>query len=195
MAKVVTIYHSQWGHTKHQAEGVRMGVGEVPGVEAELMSVEDATARMDELDSAAGIIFGCPTYMGSMSAGMKAFVEASSKKWFVGAWKNKVAGAFTNSRSLHGDKMNTLIGLFVNAMQHGMIYVSLGMFPGENDKARWGTQEGPGPESLNRVGSFIGPMAASFDLHPPEAPAKGDLETARIYGKRVAEIALKMAKA
>ena len=33
------------------------------------------------------------------------------------------AGAFTNSSSFSGDKLNTLVGLLINAMQHGMIYV------------------------------------------------------------------------
>lgn len=36
-------------------------------------------------------------------------------------------GAFTNSMSFSGDRLNTLVGLFINAMQHGMIYVGLGM--------------------------------------------------------------------
>jgi NAD(P)H dehydrogenase (quinone) len=47
--------------------------------------------------------------------------------------------------------------------------------------------EGPGPEAHNRVGSFVGPMAASFQVDPPAAPPKGDIETAEAYGRRVAE--------
>lgn len=41
---------------------------------------QEATDRMDELDGAEAIILGCPTYMGNMSAGMKAFREAAVKK-------------------------------------------------------------------------------------------------------------------
>lgn len=52
------------------------------------------------------------------------------------------------------------------------------------------SKAGPGPSAHNRVGSFIGPMAASFQVNPPEAPCQGDLETAEIYGRRVAEITL-----
>jgi NAD(P)H dehydrogenase (quinone) len=37
-------------------------------------------------------------------------------------------------------------------------------------------------------------MAASFQVNPPDAPSKGDIETAELYGKRVAEIALQLAK-
>jgi hypothetical protein len=44
---------------------------------------------------------------------------------------------------------------------------------------------GPGPNAHNRVGSFIGPMAASFRVNPPDGPCKGDLETAEIYSDEV----------
>ena len=58
------------------------------------------------LASADGIAFGCPTYMGSVSAKMKAFMEHSSGAWYGAAWKNKVAAGFTNSASWSGDKLN-----------------------------------------------------------------------------------------
>lgn len=192
--KVAVVYHSLYGHTKLQAEAVLRGAQGVPGVSALLYTAEEATARMDELDGADAIIFGCPTYMGSMSAGMKAFVEAAAKKWFTLAWKDKVAGAFTNSSSFSGDKFNTLMGLVVNAMQHGMIYVGLGMMPSANKPGDMNRIDGPGPDAHNRVGSFIGPMSASFQVKPPEAPSKGDIETAELYGRRVAEITAQFAK-
>ncbi|MGA2177492.1 MAG: flavodoxin family protein [Verrucomicrobiota bacterium] len=190
MAKIAIVYHSKYGHTKLQAEAVFRGAQSVPSVTAQLYTAEEAAARLDELDSADGIIFGCPTYMGSMSAGMKTFIEAAAKKWFTLAWKNKVAGAFTNSSSFSGDKLNTLFGLVINAMQHGMIYVGLGMMPSANKPEEMNTVAGPGPEAHNRVGSFVGPMSASFQVNPPGAPPKGDIETAEAYGHRVAEITL-----
>ncbi len=69
----------------------------MPSIQAQLYSVEEAAERLDELDAADAIIFGCPTYMGSMSAGMKTFIEIAAKKWFTLAWKDKIAGAFTKS--------------------------------------------------------------------------------------------------
>ncbi len=194
MAKVFTIYHSGYGHTKLQAEAVNSGAAGVAGVEATLLTTDEAITRMDELDSADGMLFGCPTYMGSMSAEMKKFVEAAAKKWFTLAWKDKVAGAFTNSSSFSGDKLNTLVGLMINAMQHGMIYVGTGMMPAENEPQGMKTPAGPSADAINRVGSFSGAMSSSFQLNPGEAPLPGDLETARRYGKRVAEIAVRLAK-
>ena len=92
-----------------------------------------------------------------------------------------------------GDKLNTLVGLVINAMQHGMIYVGLGMLPSANQPEGMQSTAGPGPDALNRVGSFMGPMSASFQIHPPDAPLPGDLETARLYGARVAEVTVQLA--
>lgn len=188
MTQIAVIYHSTYGHTKLQAEAVLRGAQSVESVTASLYTAEQATAQMNELDGFDAMIFGCPTYMGSMSAGMKAFVEAAAKKWFTLAWKDKIAGAFTNSSSFSGDKLNTLHGLVTNAMQHGMIFVGLAMMPSANRPQDMNAVSGPGPEAHNRVGSSIGPMAASFQIKPPDAPPKGDIETAEMYGRRVAEI-------
>ncbi len=194
MSKIAIIYHSTYGHTKLQAEAVFRGAESVPSINARLYTAEDAAVRLDELDAADAIIFGCPTYMGSMSAGMKAFIEAAAKKWYTLAWKDKIAGAFTNSSSFSGDKLNTLVGLVINAMQHGMIFVGLGMMPSANKPEGMNQIAGPGPDAHNRVGSWIGPMAASFQVNQPGAPGKGDLETADIYGRRVAEITLQFVR-
>jgi len=191
---IAIIYHSTYGHTKLQAEAVMRGAQGVPAIIAKLYTAAEATARLDELDVAEAIILGCPTYMGSISAGMKVFIEAAAKKWFTLAWKNKVAGAFTNSSSFSGDKLNTLVGLVINAMQHGMIFVGLGMMPSANSPEGMTQISGPGADALNRVGSFIGPMAGSFQVNTPGAPSKGDLETAELYGRRVAEVTLQFAR-
>jgi NAD(P)H dehydrogenase (quinone) len=82
--------------------------------------------------------------------------------------------------------------LVINAMQHGMIYVGLGMMPAASDRDSMNSVTGPGPEVLNRVGSFTGPMAASFQVQPGDAPPAGDIATAEAYGVRVALITLKL---
>ena len=190
MGRIAVVYHSGFGHTALQAQAVHRGAASVADIQAKLMTTEEAIAGLDELDAADAIIFGCPTYMGSMSAEMKKFIEVAAKKWFTQAWKDKIAGAFTNSSSFSGDKLNTLVGLVINAMQHGMIFVGLGMLPAASAPESMNTTAGPGPEVHNRVGSFIGPMSASFHVKPPEAPVKGDIETAEAYGRRVAHVTL-----
>jgi NAD(P)H dehydrogenase (quinone) len=195
MASVYIVYHSGYGHTKLQAEAVYRGAASVPETRAEIRPTVEAAANLDELDQADAIIFGCPTYMGNMSAEMKKFVEAAARKWFTLARKDKIAGAFTNSSSFSGDKLNTLIGLVINAMQHGMIYVGTGMLPSANRPEDMQQITGPSPEALNRVGSFTGPMSASFQVTPPHAPVPGDIQTAEAYGKRIAEITQRWVKA
>ena len=192
MAIVAIVYHSGYGHTKLQAEAVHRGAGGVAGVEARLYTSEEAISKLDELDQADGIILGCPTYMGNISAEMKRFIEVAAKKWFTQSWKDKVAGAFTNSSSFSGDKLNTLIGLVINAMQHGMIYVGTGLLPAVSHPESLSSSQGPGPEVQNRVGSFVGPMSASFQVEPPAAPPPGDIATAEAYGERVAGITLRL---
>ncbi|MDX1920793.1 MAG: flavodoxin family protein, partial [Candidatus Caenarcaniphilales bacterium] len=197
-AKVTIVYHSKYGHTKLQAEAVHRGIEKIAAgieeIEAELITTAEAIENLDKLDSSDAIIFGCPTYMGNISAGMKEFIEVAAKKWFTQSWKDKIAGAFTNSSSFSGDKLNTLNGLMINAMQHGMIYVGTGMLPAASDPNSMNTLNGPGPEVQNRVGSSVGPMAASFQVKPPDAPPKGDIETAELYGKRVAELTLQFVR-
>ena len=188
MTRVAIVYHSGFGHTKLQAEAVHRGAASVDGIEAQLLTTDEASADIDQLDTADAIIFGSPTYMGSMSAEMKKFLEASAAKWFTQAWKDKVAGAFTNSSSFSGDKLNTLIGMMITAMQQQMIYVSLGMMPAASDPDAMNHIQGPGPEVTNRIGSYMGPMAASFQVNPGDAPSTGDLATAEAYGQRVATI-------
>jgi NAD(P)H dehydrogenase (quinone) len=192
MAIVAVVYHSGFGHTKLQAEAVHRGAASVKGTEAKLYTTDEATNKLDELDQADAIIFGSPTYMGNMSAEMKKFIEVAAKKWFTQSWKDKVAGAFTNSSSFSGDKLNTLIGLVINAMQHGMIYVGTGMLPAASHPESMTSVQGPGPEVQNWVGSFVGPMSASFQAQPPDAPPPGGIATAESYGARVAQITLRL---
>ena len=194
MGKLVVVYHSTYGHTKLQAEAVLRGASRVEGVDAQIMTAAEAIEKIDDLDEAEAIVFGTATYMGNIAAEMKKFMEASVKKWFAAAWKNKIAGGFTNSSSFSGDKLNTLQGLFVFAMQHGMIWIGTGMFPSANNMDAMNRVEGPGPEEHNRVGSFVGPMSASFQVDPPDAPPKGDIETAEKYGERVAEAMVQFGK-
>jgi NAD(P)H dehydrogenase (quinone) len=133
--------------------------------------------------------------MGNISADMKKFIEIAAKKWFTLSWKDKIAGGFTNSSSFSGDKLNTLLGLVINAMQHGMIYVGTAMLPSANRPEDLQQTSGPSSEALNRVGSFTGPMSASFQIAAPAAPFPGDIQTAELYGKRVAEITARWVKA
>ena len=188
MAKVAVVYHSGYGHTARLAQAVFEGAKGVAGVEAQIISVADMNdAFWAELAAADAIVFGAPTYMGSLSGDFKKFMDATSKPWFTLAWKDKIAGGFTNSGSQSGDKLNSLVQLMILAGQHGMIWVGLGMMPGNNNSKG-------SPDDLNRLGSFVGPTSQSNIDQGPEAMRESDLETGRLYGKRIAEVTLRFRK-
>ena len=190
MTKVVIIYHSGYGHTKKQAEAVHAGAA-AADASSELIAIDAegniSDAAWTSLEAADAIIFGSPTYMGTVSWQFKKFADASSKPWFSQRWKDKVAGAFTNSATMNGDKLSTLQYLFTFAMQHSMIWVGTGMMPSNTKAAQ--------RNDINYVGAFAGAMAQSpSDSSPEEGPPPGDLETARLFGMRVAQTAAKLHK-
>jgi NAD(P)H dehydrogenase (quinone) len=182
--RVAIVYHSGYGHTRRQAEAVCEGVGQVPGTEALLLSIEEAQRRWRDLAAAEAIIFGAPTYVGSVSAAFKGFQEASSHLVMTQGlkWKDKIAAGFTNSGSRSGDKLATLIQLALFAAQHGMHWVNLAL-PPANHSSTGSEQE------LNRLGFWLGAGAQSnVDQGPDLAPPEADLATARHLGQRVAEV-------
>lgn len=93
-------------------------------------------------------------------------------------------GGFTNSASLSGDKQVTLIALQTLASQHGGVWVSLGMLP-SNSKAATRSD-------VNNLGGSVGLLVQSpSDASVAEIP-QGDLDTAKLYGKRVADITARL---
>ena len=182
MSKVVVVYHSGYGHTQRVAQRVAEGAGgELLAIDAEGNLPE---AGWEKLNAADAIIFGTPTYMGGPSWQFKKFADASSKAWFTRSWQDKVFGAFTNSASFNGDKGATLISLQTLASQHGGIWVSLGMLP-SNSKAATRAD-------INNMGGSVGLLVQSPSDASVEEIPQGDLDTARRYGQRVAEVALRL---
>lgn len=187
MASVAIVYHSGYGHTKAIAEAVQKGAAGVAGTDVHLISVADADAHWGTLEKADAIIFGAPTYMGSASAPMKAFMDASSKVWFKMGWKDKIGAAFTVSASQSGDKLSTLQQLVTFGMQHGMVWVGTAMMPGNNNS------KGSNAD-LNRLGSTTGLMSQANADQGVEGIAASDFATAEQFGARVANTAARWVK-
>jgi NAD(P)H dehydrogenase (quinone) len=182
MTNVAVVFHSGFGHTKAIAEAVAKGAGQVAGVTVNLVPVDQAEAREAELDAADAIVFGSPTYMGGVSADFAKFKDWTSKRWMSRAWQNKLAAGFTVSASWGGDKQNTLYQLFTLAQQHGMVWVGLGLAPG-NNHSKGSTDD------LNRTGASIGLMAQAHGDQGIEGIGASEFRTAEQLGKRVAEAA------
>jgi multimeric flavodoxin WrbA len=188
MAHVGIVYYSGYGHTAKQAEAVRKGAAAVAGAEVTVFAIgKDGNLPDGAWEALAGIdavIYGSPTYMGGPAWQFKKFADDSSKPWFTSAWKDKIAAGFTNSASLNGDKFSTVTYFWTLSQQHGQIWIGTGLMPA-NKKEH-------GPADVNWTAGFGGALAVSpADASPDEAPRAGDLETARLLGKRVAEYAVK----
>ena len=179
MTNIVVVFHSGYGHTQRVAQAVAEGAG------AQLLAI-DADGNLpaggwEMLAAADAIIFGTPTYMGGASWQFKKFADASSKVWFTQGWKNKLFAGFTNSASMTGDKGMTMASLWTLAMQHSGLWISQGLMPANTKAAS--------RDAVNYVGSYGGLMTQSpSDASPAEMP-KGDLDTARAFGERIAEVA------
>ena len=191
MVNIVIVFHSGYGHTRKQAEAVHAGAASVAGGQVESLAI-DAEGNLpeggwDKLAAADAIVFGAPTYMGGPSWQFKKFADASSKPWFGQAGKDKVAGGFTNSATINGDKYSTISYMFTLAMQQSMVWVGTGLMPA-NLKAST-------RNDVNWLGGFGGALAQSpADVGPDEGPLPGDLETARLFGIRIAQTALRLKK-
>ena len=171
MTKMVVVFHSAYGHTQRMAQFV------AEGAQASLVEINE-DGLVDEagwamLDQAQGIIFGSPTYMGVVSWQFKRFVDTSSKQWYSRGWQDKIAGGFTISANLSGDKLSTLQYFITLAMQHGMIWVG---------------QSSHSEENVNRLGSYSGVMAQVGSAQSASEINQGDLETAKAYGQRLLKL-------
>lgn len=187
MSKIAIVYHSGYGHTAKVAEHVARGARSLSGADVTLIKADDLQVAgegpWDRLAAADTIIFGSPTYMGSVSAVMAKFLEASSKVWFSDGWKDKLAAGFTNSGSLAGDKNETLQRFATIAAQHGMIWISAGM------KSGYGASASDYATAQNRAGHYLGLATQSLtDLPAEQTPDTADLQTAEAFGRRVAEV-------
>lgn len=178
MADIVVVFHSGYGHTQRVAQAVAEGAG------AHLLAIDAdgllPTGGWELLAAADAIVMGSPTYMGGASWQFKKFADASSKVWYTQGWKNKFFAGFTNSGAMNGDKESTIGYLWRLAMQHGGLWISLGIQPSNDKAAR--------RDSINYVGGYGGLLTTSpIDASPGEM-SKGDLETAYAFGERIAGV-------
>ncbi len=192
MTTVSIVYHSGYGHTEKVAEAVGAGVKDA-GATLHMIKVgadgKIADAEWELLNASDAIIFGAPTYMGSVSGPFKMFMDSTSRVWMSREWKDKLAGGFSNSLSMSGDKLTTLFQMAILASQQGMIWVSQAELntstsePGKSGDAA----------SINRIGSYLGLMTQADNVAPQDSPNSGDLKTAEMFGKRMVTAAKRWA--
>ena len=195
MSELLVLYYSQAGSTEALARQVCRGVDAVDGVASRLRTVPPvssvAEASQDEvpqdgppyvttqdLSECIGLIMGSPTRFGNMDASLKYFIDSTVAEWISAAAVGKPFGLFTSTSSLHGGQESTLLSMALPLIHHGMIYVGIPW----TEPALSATTTGGTPYGASHVS-----WSREHELSDDE------MSLARALGKRVAEIAQKLA--
>ncbi|EGL19129.1 MULTISPECIES: NAD(P)H-dependent oxidoreductase [Paenibacillus] len=177
--KIYVVYDSESGHTEALARSIAEGAAAHPEAEVLLHHVNEA--RISDLEDVDAIIWGCPGHFGTISSGLKSWIDKLGYMWAKGELIGKVGAAFCTTATVHGGIEMTLWNLITPMLHNGMIIVGLPSNVPEN--VLYGSYYGVG---------ITCPVEASKDA-PPNLPTESDLALGRALGKRVADIAQKLA--
>jgi len=195
MNEILVLYYSRNGSVAQLARLVARGVEEVDGMRARLRSVPPVApmtetaappepdegapyATRADLRECAGLALGSPTRFGNMAAPLKHFLDTTSAEWASGSLVGKPAGVFTSTSTMHGGQETTLLSMMLPLLHHGMLIVGI-----------------PYTEAaLNRTRGGGSPYGASHVAGVSDQHAVSDDERAlaRVLGRRVAEVALRL---
>ena len=199
MSKVLVLYYSSYGHMEQMADAVAEGARSA-GAQVDIRRVPETAPA--EVAAAAGfkadishpviesvsaladydaIIIGSPTRFGRMSSQMASFLDQAGGLWFTGALNGKVGGAFTSTASQHGGQETTLFSILTNLLHFGMTIVGLD----------YGFQGQSGVDEV-KGGSPYGATTIA-DGDGSRQPSAVELDGARYQGRRIAEVAAKLA--
>jgi NAD(P)H dehydrogenase (quinone) len=196
--KVAVIYYSATGTTYRQALAIEEGA-QSAGAETRLRRVrelapEEAIASNDgwsahrlqtqhvpeattaDLEWADAVVFGTPTRFGNVSAQLKQFLDATGGLWAEGKLADKVVSSFTSAGTAHGGHEATILALNNTFYHWGALIVA----PGYADPIQFA------------AGNPYGASHTSDDGQVP--PDETALAAARFQGRRVSEIAARLAR-
>lgn len=199
MTKVLVLYYSSYGHIEAMAEAVAEGarstgatvdIRRVPETAPEAVvaaagfktdSPHPLIEGPDALKEYDAIIVGSPTRFGRMASQMASFWDTAGGVWYQGALHGKVGGAFTSSATQHGGNETTLFSIITNLLHFGLTIVGLDY--GHADQMKIDEVLGGAPYGATTVAGGDG----------SRMPSDIDLNGARYQGKRIAEVAAKLA--
>ena len=199
MAKVLVLYYSSYGHLSQMADAVAEGARSA-GAEVDVLRVPE-TAPADVVAAAHfktdhthpvisgvqalkdydGIVIGAPTRFGRMPSQMAAFLDQAGGLWASGALNGKVGAAFTATATQHGGQETTLFSIITNLLHFGMTIVGLDY--GYQAQMTLDEVAGGAPYGATTIAGGDG----------SRQPSAIDLGGARHQGRRVAEVAAKLA--
>jgi len=116
MAKALVCYYS----VTHNTEKMAVRIADVlrgQGLEVDLKKVGETA--VDDLLRYDCLIFGSPTYYGSMAWPVKKLLDESVK--FHGKLRGRVGGAFSSSANVGGGNETTILDILNAFLIHGMV--------------------------------------------------------------------------
>ncbi len=116
MARALVCYYS----VTHNTEKMAVKIADVlraEGFDVDLKSAEDTA--VDDLPKYNCLLFGSPTYYGSMAWPIKKLLDESVK--FHGKLRGKVGGAFSSSANVGGGNETTILDILNALLIHGMV--------------------------------------------------------------------------
>ena len=197
MTEILVLYYSRYGSTAQLAEQVVRGVNSVTGCSARVRTVPAVSTTIEttaapvpddgppyvsnaDLGECAGLIMGSPTRFGNMAAALKYFLDGTGSEWLSGSLSGKPAGVFTSTSSLHGGQESTLLSMALPLIHHGMLFVGVPY----SEAALGTTTTGGTPYGASHLARE----------NSSTAPSEAETQIARHLGRRVAEIAQRLAR-
>ncbi len=113
--KIYIVYDSEGGHTEALAQSIAEGAGSVDGAEVYIHPV--AEANVHDLVDMDAIIWGCPGHFGTISAGLKIWIDKLGYLWAQGKLVDKIGAVFCTTATEHGGLEATLLNL-ITPMLH-----------------------------------------------------------------------------
>ena len=199
MTKVLVLYYSSYGHIAKMADAVAEGA-RAAGAEVAVRRVPETAPKevaekagfvadhshpeiegVNALADYDAIVIGAPTRFGRMPSQMAAFLDQAGGLWASGKLNGKVGGAFTSTATQHGGQETTLFSIITNLLHFGMTVVGLDY--GYQEQMTLAEVHGGTPYGATTIAGGDG----------SRQPSEIDLGGARYQGKRIAEVAGKLA--
>lgn len=199
MPNVAIVYYSSTGTNHLIAQAVAEGASQA-GAEVRVRLVEETApqaaidsrdawkafvdktrgeprASAEDIEWADAVVFGTPTRFGNVASQLKAFMDSLGPLWFQGKLADKVYAGFTSAQNPHGGQESTLLALFNSVYHYGGYIVTSG-YTDDSTFAAGGNPYGPSVTAGTGI----------------ESLSEQDAKHAAYLGKRVAEVAARLAK-
>jgi NAD(P)H dehydrogenase (quinone) len=165
--RILVVCHSLTGNTEKMARAVAEGAQRAEGLEVHVKNVNRVTKS--DLESAHGIILGCPTYFANIPGEMKLAMDQWNWKMGVN-FTDKIGGAFSTGGGQAGGKEHVVTSLILFMLSNRMI-VAGPLYRNDTTGSVWGE---PGSAAMT------GPL--DLGVGPQE------LDAARRLGERIATL-------